>query len=327
MKILITGDLFSPQQYDLVRQLGYAVQLPVEPELSESALIEAIADCDGYIVAGHEQVTARVLHAAVRLRGISFVGTGYQQAIDIDKATQHNIPVTTTAGANSRAVAEFTVGLLLSLAKQFSTLCRSVQHGRWMSQEGIQLQGKTLGIIGMGMVGTQVAMIARDGFGMDILYTSRTRKLLLEKGGGIHYAPFDEVLRQSDVLSLHLPYISGTKYLIGATELHQMKPGAIILNTARPWHIDPFALYDAIEKQRIAAIAMDGYYQEPPDLKQDPYRLLACQNVVITPHTAFRTPEAVEQMIRQSIENIHRLLFEGKIDPHFLANPYVLTQG
>ncbi|GHO59248.1 NAD(P)-dependent oxidoreductase [Ktedonobacter robiniae] len=326
MNILITGNLFSSRHHDMVRQLGYTLQLPVDPELSENTLLEAVADCDGYIVAGHERVTERVLNAAVRLRGISFVGTGYQQAIDIDAATRQNIPVTTTAGANARAVAEFTVGLLLSLAKRFSTLCQSVHDGSWRSQESLQMQGKTLGIVGMGMIGTQVAMMAKNGFGMHILYTSRTRKLFLEKESGIQYASFDEILRQSDVLSLHLPSTSGTRHLLGATELQQMKPGAIILNTARPWHIDPFALYDAIQQQHIAAIAMDGYYQEPPNLKQDPYRLLMCPNVMITPHSAYRTHEAVEQMIRQSIENIHYLLCGGQIAPHFLANSYVLAR-
>jgi len=243
------------------------------------------------------------------------MATGYDN-IDVAAATQRGVLVTRTPGVLSQTVAEFTMALMLAAARRVVEGDRRVRRGEWKTWGpqvllGCDLHGATLGIIGMGGIGQAVARLAR-GFGMRIVYNSRTPKPPLERRYRMAFLPLDGLLRESDFVTLHAPLVPETRGMIDARALALMKPTAILVNTARGPLVDQAALYRALQEGRIAAAALDVTDPEPiaPD---DP--LLTLENCIITPHIASASVATRSRMAMLAAENL-ALALAGRVPRH-----------
>ena len=268
--------------------LRAAAQVDVRTDLDKAALLEVLPEYDALVVRSGTKVTAEVLAAGTKLRAVGRAGTGVDN-IDVDAATRRGIIVVNAPASNSVAVAELTVGLILALARQLPQAHGSLQGGKWERNKfmGFEVRGKTLGLVGLGRIGAEVARRAR-GLEMDVLAydpvvsTDRAAQI------GVTLASLDEVLAQSDFLSLHVPLIDSTRNLINAARLAQMKPTAYIVNAARGGIVDEAALADALERRVIAGAAFDVFTKEPPT--ENP--LLGHPRVITLPHLGASTVEA-----------------------------------
>ncbi|QOX65263.1 phosphoglycerate dehydrogenase [Anoxybacterium hadale] len=279
--------------------------------LSEDELIPLLADCDGYI-AGLDFVTENVLKSCTRLKVVSRYGAGYDR-VDIAAAKSLNIPVTNTPGVNAEAVGELAFGLALSVARKIPYLHTNLCGGGWIRSTGIELKGKTIGIMGLGAIGKVVARCAK-GFDMEVIAYDPYINAAYCEENGITSASFDEVIMQADVISLHLPLMASTHHMISASAIAKMRPTAILVNTSRGGLIDEDAAYDALKAGRLGGLALDAFEIEPPT--ESP--LFSLYEVVATPHTGAHTAEAMENMAVLSVQNLIDVL-ESKPCP-FIVN-------
>ncbi len=269
-----------------------------------------------------DRIDARLMEAAGgALKVISQYAVGVDN-IDLAEATRRGIPVGHTPGALTEATADFTWALLLAAARRVIEGDRFVRQGRWKTWGpqlllGVDVHGATLGIVGLGRIGSAVARRAR-GFAMQVLYHSRTRKEALERELDVQWAPLPELLRRADFVSLHTPLNDETYHLIGEAELALMKPQAILINCARGGVVDPQALYRALKEGRIRAAALDVTEPEPLPPGSP---LLELPNLIIAPHIASASRQAREAMARMAAENLIAGL-KGERLPH-CANPEV----
>ena len=320
-QILFTGNTLSESDMDKLKSKGLLIK-PAPIDYSEDQLIEALRGVEGYILGGEEVATGRAIESAPDLKIIAFYGAGYEKYVDVEAATSRGIVVTYTPKANAYTVAEFTVGLVLDAVKRFTFLNNLTKTGAWERRQAWNLQGRVLGIVGMGAIGTYVARILHNGFGMKILYVSRTPKPDVEAELGARKVDLPELLRQSDVVSLHVLYSDETVGMLSDGEFKMMKPEAVLVNTARAEIVDGFALHRALESGSISAAAFDGYYTEPaPSPEQDEYKLLSLPDdcFVITPHNAYNSEDAVkamEEMVLKSVTDV----FGGR-EPDHIVNP------
>ncbi|PWJ48500.1 phosphoglycerate dehydrogenase [Faecalicatena contorta] len=279
--------------------------------LTEDELIPLLKDCDGY-VAGLDYVTEKVISSCPNLKVISRYGAGYDR-VDIAAAKANGIPVTNTPGVNAEAVGELAFSLILSLARRIPYLNQSTRSGEWVRSTGMELKGKTIGIMGLGAIGKVVARCAR-GFEMNILaydpYIDKT--YCAEHNIGIR--TFDEMIEEADVISLHLPLTDSTRHLINSDTIARMKPSAILINTSRGGIIDEDAACHALRETRLGGLGLDAFEIEPPTES----KLFELDNVVVTPHTGAHTKEATENMAYGSIKNLIDVL-SGKECP-FIVN-------
>ncbi len=321
MQILITPRSFAA--YDktpiyMLKDAGFEVILnPKGRPLLEEELVELLADAVGIIV-GTDKMTARVLENAPNLKVISKYGVGIDN-IDIDAATARKIIVTITPGVNTISVAELTFGLMIAAARKIVNADRLVRDGKWSSVIGIELAGKTLGIMGLGRIGKEVAKRAVV-FEMRVLAFDEVQDPVFAEKFGIEYVDFETILTTSDFISIHLPLTEKTRYLIGEKELRKMKPNAIIINTARGGIIDEKALVRALKEGWISGAALDVYEVEPP-VNQEIFSL---PNVVLTPHIGAHTIEAVNKMGIQAAYNLITAI-KGCVDPEVVVNKSVLS--
>ncbi|PWJ50590.1 phosphoglycerate dehydrogenase [Faecalicatena contorta] len=279
--------------------------------LTEDELIPLLKDCDGY-VAGLDYVTEKVISSCPNLKVISRYGAGYDR-VDIAVAKATGVPVTNTPGVNAEAVGELAFSLILSLARRIPYLNQSTRSGGWVRSTGMELKGKTIGIMGLGAIGKVVARCA-GGFEMNVLaYDPYVDKdYCTEHKIGIR--TFDEVIAEADVISLHLPLTDSTRHLINSDTIAQMKPSAILINTSRGGIIDEDAAYYALKESRLGGLGLDAFEIEPPTES----KLFELDNVVVTPHTGAHTKEATENMAYGSIRNLIDVL-SGKECP-FIVN-------
>ena len=322
--LLFTGKALPQECKEKLESLGFNV-IVEKPNLTEDELIEALKDVSAHILCGAEKFTARVLQSAPKLRIISFFGVGYDTYIDAKAATANGIAVTNAPGANAQSVAEFTIALILDAIKQTPHITGLTKQGVWQKDVSWDLKGRKLGIIGMGEVGARLAKIAHHGFGMEVLYYSRTKKTAVEKDANAQFVELDELLNDADVVSLHTIETGLTKEMIGRKQLESMKPHAILVNTARASLVDLKALYEALVNETIACAAFDCYYQEPaPNPKDDKYGLLQLSNsrFLLSPHAAFFSQDAALKTAEMSIENISAL-FEGNTPPNLVNPDYI----
>ncbi|MBF6467100.1 D-glycerate dehydrogenase [Nocardia beijingensis] len=320
-RALLTGGAPTQADMEWLRQQNLEVEVRGS-ELSESELAGALVGKDAYILGGLERATAAALSAADDLKVIAFLGVGYHAFIDTAAATTAGIAVTNAPGANARAVAEFTIGLMLDAWRGITDLAMETKAGRWHESKGRNLHAKTLGIVGMGAIGTIVARIAANGFGMRVVYASRTAKPELEREIAARRVELSELVAESDVISLHASYGPQTDRVIGDAQLAAVKPGAILINTSEADLVDPASLRAALMDGRLAAAAMDGYYIVPaPAAQDDPLGLLALDHTkfVVTPYAAGATEESFRAMLEANVESIGNLLSTGK-DPR-VVNP------
>ncbi len=274
-----------------------------------SSLPDALADADALIVRSAVQVTDAVLAAAPRLRVIGRAGVGVDN-IDAEAATRRGIVVMNTPGANAVAVAELTLALMLALARELPRANAALHEGRWekKSLSGAELRGKTLGILGIGRIGLEVARRAR-AFGMTLLGHDPFVAPAVAREHDVRLVAVDELFRAGDYLSLHVGLTPQTHGIVNAATLALMKPGARIVNCARGELIDVHALADALNRKKIAGAALDVFDHEP--LTDSP--LFGMTNVLLTPHIAGSTTEAQEAVGIQIAEQVRAYLKLGVV--------------
>jgi glyoxylate reductase len=316
MKVLFTNCSFSENEIKNLSEKGIEI-IPAKENLNQEELIQALQGMDGYIIGGTDRAPKEVIEAT-DLKVIIFYGAGYQDYIDIPSANAKNIVVANTPKANSYTVAEHTVAMILDGVKNITWLNNTTKEGNWFRRRTWNLQDKTLGIIGMGTIGSHVATIMKNGFNMNIIYTSRTPKSEMDETLNAKKVDLETLLKQSDVISIHASLNEETTNMIDTKELSLLKKSAILVNMARPKIVNGLALKETLEKDQIAKAMFDGYYEEPaPTKENDNIGLLSLPDdkFVITPHTAYNTKEAFDNMNNMVIENI--MAFEkGDIVPY-----------
>jgi len=286
MKVLVC-DPVHEDGIKILKDAGFKVD--VDSNISYEELKGKVRDYNVLVVRSRTKVTREIIEAGENLRVVGRAGAGIDN-IDVEAAKEKGIIVLNTPEAPAIAVAELTVGLLLSLARQIPRADRSMKEGKWAKKEfkGWQLNGKTFGIVGLGHIGEKVARLAK-AFGMKILITKRTPpspEILKELEA--EFVPLDELLRRSDIISLHVPLTPQTRHMIGEREIQLMKNGAFIINTSRGAVIDEKALFNALKSGKLGGAALDVYEIEPP---RD-YSLMRLPNIVCTPHIGAQTVEA-----------------------------------
>jgi phosphoglycerate dehydrogenase-like enzyme len=268
----------------------------------EAELIRRIGDADAVLsLRAYSRFSDRVLAACPSMRSISIWGTGTDN-VDLAACRERGVAVANTPGVNANAVAEHTMALMLAVTRRIPILDRAVRDGHWPRSLLVQLEGKTLGLIGLGAIGRRVATLAAP-FGMRILAATWGPDEGRAASVGARHVPIETLLRESDVVSLHLRLSPETTGILGRERLALMKPTAFLINTARAGLIDRDALVDRLRHGRLAGAGLDVFHEEPisPD-----DALLALPNVVLTPHNAGTTPEVIEVGLRRAVENIGR---------------------
>jgi len=306
-RVLVTGKV-AP--VGLARLAEFAeVSVLVTP--TEESLSAAIADTHALL---HKvgPVSASVLQNATNLRMVARHGVGLDD-LDLPYLHQMKVVVTTTAAANSQAVAEHTLLLALTAARKLIPAHMSLGAGTWRREEfmGSSLSGSTFGLIGMGRIGQGVARLAR-AFGCTVLGYDKAGPFFADLTEA-KPVTLENLLRRSDFVSLHCPLTAETQGLIGKPELSLMKSGAVLINTARGGLVDEAALTEALVSGALAGAALDVYAHEPPDFAS---QLLHLPNVVHTPHIAAMTAATQEQMALMTADSIQIFLMEGRLPPH-----------
>jgi D-3-phosphoglycerate dehydrogenase / 2-oxoglutarate reductase len=251
-------------------------------------LIKVIADYDALIVRGQTRVTAAVMDAAPKLKVVGRAGVGVDN-IDVEAAKKHNITVVNVPASTTVAVAELAVGLLLALAREIPRADMAMKQGQWLKKqfEGVELNGKTLGVIGFGRIGTEVGKRA-SAFGMNVVTYDPNISEHELMDGNAEPVSLQDLFAWSDFISLHLPLNVQTRDLIGPQAFSQMKDGVRIISTARGGIIDEAALLSALNSGKVAGAALDVFEKEPPGLTE----LISHPRVIATPHIGAQTAEA-----------------------------------
>jgi D-3-phosphoglycerate dehydrogenase len=267
---------------------------------SEETLIERIRDFEVVInIRSSCKFTARVFADCPRMKLLSLWGTGTDN-VDLAAARQAGVTVTNTPGVSAVSIAEHSLMLMLAVARRVVTIHQGVVAGEWPRGQSIQLQGKTLGVIGLGAIGRQFARLGQ-GIGMKVIaWTMHPNPAL-----GFELVELDQLFRTSDVVSLHLRLSPETTGFIGRARFEMMKPGAILVNTARGPIVDEAALIEALQTRRIAGAGLDVFDVEP---LPPGHPLTKLENVVLTPHCAGVTPEVLEAGLALAIENVETFL-------------------
>jgi glyoxylate reductase len=282
-------------------------------------LLREAAEVEGLLCLLTDRIDEELLDAAPRLKVVSQMAVGVDN-VDVAACSRRGIPVGNTPGVLTETTADLAWALLMATARRIVEAEAYTRSGAWKTWEPMGLLGRdvhdaTLGIIGLGAIGTAVAWRAR-GFGMRTLYFSRHRKLELEAELGLDYRPMDEVLRESDFVSLHCALTPETRHLIGARELALMKPTGILINTTRGPVVDQVALADALREGKIAAAGLDVFEKEPVPL-DDP--ILQLPNVVALPHIGSASVATRGRMAKMAADNLLAAL-SGQRPPN-MVNP------
>ena len=287
--------LAEPLDADAEERLAAAAEV-VRPEVaSEAAIVAAITDCDALIGRTHTHVTREIIHAAPRLRVIGVAGVGTER-VDHAAATERGITVLSTPAAASDAVAELAVAFMIELLRPIGRMAGEYRRGRFAevreTAHGRELRELTVGIIGMGRIGSRVGRICSAGIGARVIYhdTAPVGPFLFAAAA----VSREELLGQADVISLHVPLTAETTRMIDGEALARMKPGAFVVPTARGRVVDTAALVTALKEHRLAGAALDVVDPEP--LPQN-HPLFSMANVIVTPHIAARTVGGLRRML------------------------------
>jgi D-3-phosphoglycerate dehydrogenase len=306
VKRVLVADRLQSVGVDALRKHG--LEVDVAGTLDEAALVGCLGDYEGLIVRSATRVTRPAIAAATRLEVIGRAGAGVD-TIDVDAATERGIVVMNTPGGNTTAVAEHTLALLLALARRVPLADATLKAGRWEKARlgGVELFGKTLGIVGLGRIGSEVARRAL-GFRMRVL--AYDPYLTREAAGrlGVESVELDELLAGSDFITIHTPLTGDTRHLIGEAELARMRPGVRLINCARGGIIDETALVRALESGQVGGAAVDVFEQEPPPAD---HPLLRFEQVVVTPHLGAATDEAQAAVALAIADQVADALLRG----------------
>ena len=316
MKVLATPRSFgknNPELFDILRDAGLdVVRNDTGAILSAARMCEKLADCDGLIV-GVDPVDATVLAAAPRLRAIAKYGVGLDN-IDLAACEARGIRVSRTVGANSEAVADYALALMLGVARKVALIDRRCRERDWSKITGIDLYGKTVGIIGLGAVGKRVARRCGAGFGMKVLGHDIAWDDAWAAGNHVERASLERIFREADFISLHTSLDDSTRHLVDAPRLALMKPTAILINTARGELVDGPALLEALEQKRIYAAA--GRPLVRPGQPGHGVPLLVLHQRRRGHHGPYGRQQPAP---RSGIGGLRRMLMRGKAVPRFCA--------
>ncbi|MEY3480605.1 MAG: D-3-phosphoglycerate dehydrogenase [Verrucomicrobiota bacterium] len=309
MKILLTTtsfqdtpgphhEMLAAKNYEIVRERG---------PLTESRMLELAGDFDAFLC-GDDAITRAVLEKSLpRLKVVAKYGIGLDK-VDVAAATDLKLPVTFCPGVNHTTVAEHTFGLLLAIYRDIVEQGNAVREGKWKRLTGHELMGKTIGIAGLGRIGKEVAIRAK-AFGMEVLgFDLYWDEEFAKKHGITRVADVDDLIRRSDIVSLHMNLTPETKHFINAERLKLFKKNAVLLNCARGELVEGVALAAALDAGQIAGYGADVLDEEPP--KPD-HPLLKCRGSLITPHIGSRTYESVVRQATMAAQNMINVL-EGK---------------
>jgi len=305
MRILLTRKLHDFAIKELQKRYQVVVHRGKIP-IPRKTLIEQIKNVDGLICFPYDMIDEEILENAKKIKVISTYSVGYDH-IDLDFARKRSIKIGYTPEILTNATADLTVGLMLDLMRRITEGDRLIRAGKWNQifgahdYVGTDLEGKTLGMLGMGRIGQAVVKRAR-GFGMTIKYHTRTRfSKTYEKKLGIEFVSFSELIKTSDVLSLHVPHTKQTHHIIDQNSLQKMKKTAILINTARGKIINEKDLILALKTKTIAGAALDVFEKEPIG-KNHP--LTKMQNVVLAPHIGSSSAETRAKMAQITVQNL-----------------------
>lgn len=316
----LVADPIDPRGVDRLARAGH--QVDVRKGLSEDALCAIVGGYEAMVVRSETKVTARVIESAERLLVIGRAGVGVDN-IDVDAATKRGVAVVNSPTGNTIAAAEHSFALLMALARNIPQADASMRRGEWTRSRfmGVELRGKTLGVIGLGRVGSEVAHRAR-AFHMRVLahdpYVSQERA----SAHGVEAVSLDRLLRESDFVSIHTPLTAGTKSLIGEAEFALLKPGVRIVNAARGGLVDERLLQDAVESGAVAGAALDVFPVEPPPADLP---LRGEERVVLTPHLGASTEEAQVEVALEVVDQLVAVLAGGAA-PYTINMPFVPTE-
>ncbi len=317
MARILIADPIDPQGVERLEQAGH--QVDVRRSLSEDDLVAVVGGYEAMIVRSETRVTARVIEHAVKMLGIGRAGVGVDN-IDVDAATQHGISVVNAPTGNTIAAAEHAFALMIALARNIPQADASMRRGEWTRAKfiGVELRGKTLGVIGLGRVGSEVAHRAR-AFQMRVVaydpYVSQERA----RSMGVEMASMPQLLGESDFITIHTPLTSTTKSLIGAAEFGQIKHGARIINAARGGLVDEALLHEALASGAIGGAALDVFPVEPP-AEELPFVHDAA--AVLTPHLGASTQEAQTEVALEVVDQLLTVLSGGSA-PYAVNTPFV----
>jgi D-3-phosphoglycerate dehydrogenase len=308
VKILISEKL-SQQGIELLQQEP-AWRVDVKTSLTPAQLIEVISQYDGLLVRSNTKVTAEVIEAAKRLKVIGRAGTGVDN-INLEAATNKGIVVMNAPGGNSISVAELTMGLMLAMTRAVPQASVSTKEGKWDKKDliGVELKDKTLGVVGFGKIGMEVAKRAK-AFQMNLLVYDPYVSERLAQDFNVKLVSLDELFAGSDLITLHVPLIDATRHLISTQTIAKMKTGVRLINTARGELINEFDLAAALDSGKVAAAALDVLSEEPPPAGNP---LLRHPKVIVTPHIAASTAEAQEIVGVEIAEQVRGFLKDGII--------------
>jgi D-3-phosphoglycerate dehydrogenase len=316
-KVLVTARSFRKMQGDhwlVLQEAGYEIVTPEQDQpLNEEEMISLISDVDAALV-GNDAVTERVIAAAPHLKVVSKHGVGVDN-VDIPAATRAGVVVTNTPGANQVAVAEMAVALIMGLTRKLAYHDTVVKSGGWSRIIGTELAGKTVGLVGLGRIGKEVVLRLK-GFQVKFLAYDVYQDNDFAAKHSVRFVTLDELLAESDIVTLHAVLTTDTQRLIGEKELAHMKPGAYLVNTARGGLIDEQALARALAENRLAGAGLDVFADEPP--KNSPLLPLG-DKVLLAPHLGAQTTETVLRMGRMAAENVVQVLRGEK--PAGVVNP------
>ncbi|BAK99627.1 oxidoreductase [Oscillibacter valericigenes Sjm18-20] len=293
-QVLITEPV-NEKGLDFMREQGYTLITGTGPD--EETLLKECRDCDGALTR-NGKFTQRVFEACPKLKVVSMHGVGVD-GIDVNAATKMGIQICNAAESNQKSVAEYAVGLILMLAKRSVVYNNGLKSGDMSVRNlyGSDVSGKMLGIIGMGNIGTQVARMACNGLGMKVIGYNRHISKKQKTDFGFLTPDMDEVISSADFLSLHLPGTDKTRHMIDARRLALMKESAFLINTGRGEVIDEAALIKVLQDGKLRGAALDVFEGNLPKSNNP---LLSMDNVIVTPHTAAFTTEALERMSYQA---------------------------
>jgi glyoxylate reductase len=302
-KVFVTRKLPEVVREELIRNVDAEIWDFETPPPYE-VILEKVRGKDGLLCLLTDRIDAKVINAGTQLKVISQIAVGFDN-ININEATTRGIRVGNTPGVLTDATADLTFTLLLAAARRIGEGIDYVRQGKWKTWGltlllGQEVYGKTLGLIGLGRIGHAVAKRAR-GFDMRILYTDRTRIKEVEETLGVEFRSLQELLQESDFVSIHVSLNDDTRGLMGLKEFALMKPSAVLINTARGPIVDQQALYEALKDGRIAYAALDVTDPEPlpPDNK-----LLSLPNIIIVPHIASATDATRTKMCMMAVQNL-----------------------
>ncbi|HET6436942.1 MAG TPA: phosphoglycerate dehydrogenase [Anaeromyxobacter sp.] len=300
-KVIVTPRSLSKGGHPLlerIRTAGYELSFPSPgAQPTEEQLLAAIGDAVGYL-AGVERVSATVLARAAHLRVISRNGTGVDN-VDLAAAEARGVIVRRAEGANARGVAELAFGHILAAVRGIASADAALKAGRWTREKGFELEGRTLGLVGCGRIGKQVARFAL-AFDMRVLAHDPFPDPRFSPSPAFAYAPLHDVLRQAHVLSLHAPTPADGHALLGPEAIATLRKGVVVVNTARQALVDQVAMAQALLERRVAAYTIDAFDKEPPD----DLAFIQTPGVLATPHLGGFTDESVDRATAVAVDNL-----------------------